>query len=66
MPGGTPVGDSEVGFGFLNLPEEFQRPETSRVHVLPVPLEETVSYGGGTRRGPEAIIDASKQVELFD
>ncbi len=66
MPGATPVGDSEVGFGFLNLPEEFQRPGTSRVHVLPVPLEETVSYGGGTRRGPEAIIEASKQVELFD
>jgi agmatinase len=66
MPGGTPVGDSEVGFGFLNLPEEFQRADTSRVHVLPVPLEATVSYGGGTRRGPEAIIEASRQVELFD
>jgi agmatinase len=66
MPGMTPVGDNEVGFGFLNLPEEYQRPGTSRVHVLPVPLEETVSYGGGTRRGPEAIIEASRQVELFD
>jgi agmatinase len=66
MPGETPVGDNEVGFGFLNLPEEHQRPGTSRVHVLPVPLEETVSYGGGTRHGPEAIIEASKQVELFD
>jgi agmatinase len=66
MSGGQPVGENEVGFGFLNLPEEFQRADTSRVHVLPVPLEETVSYGGGTRRGPQAIIDASKQVELFD
>ncbi len=66
MPAKTPVGDSEVGFGFLNLPEEHQRPETSRVHILSVPLEETVSYGGGTRRGPEAIIEASRQVELFD
>jgi agmatinase len=66
MPGETPVGDSEVGFGFLNLPEEYQRPETSRVHVLPVPLEETVSFGGGTRGGPEAIIEASRQVELYD
>lgn len=66
MPADAPVGDSEVGFGFLNLPEEHQRPGTSRVHVLPVPLEETVSYGGGTRRGPAAIVAASKQVELFD
>jgi agmatinase len=66
MPGKPPVGEQEVGFGFLDLPEEFQRADTSRVHVLPVPLEETVSYGGGTRAGPEAIIEASKQVELFD
>jgi agmatinase len=66
MPGEVPVGDSEVGFGFLNLPEEHQRPGTSRVHLLPVPLEATVSYGGGTRRGPAAIIEASRQVELFD
>jgi agmatinase len=66
MPATPPVGEEEVGFGFLNLPEEFQRPGTSRVHVLPVPLEATASYGGGTRHGPQAIIDASKQVELFD
>lgn len=64
MPERSPV--DEVGFGFLGLPEEHQRPGTSRVHVLPVPIEETVSYGGGTRRGPQAIIDASRQVELFD
>jgi agmatinase len=57
---------NEAGSGFLNLPEEFQRSASSLVHVLPVPLEETVSYGGGTRHGPEAIIEASRQVELFD
>ena len=34
--------------------------------VLPVPYEATVSYGGGTARGPEAILDASTQVELYD
>jgi agmatinase len=66
MSGAPPVGEDEVGFGFLNLPESCQRPGTSRVHVLPVPLEETVSYGAGTRRGPDAIIEASKQLELFD
>lgn len=66
MSGSPAVGGHEVGFGFLNLPEEHQRPESSRVHVLPVPLEETVSWGGGTRRGPGAVIEASKQVELYD
>ena len=34
--------------------------------VLPVPYEGTVSYGGGASRGPDAILRASAQVELFD
>ncbi len=40
--------------------------EGARVALLPVPHEATVSYGGGTRRGPEAILEASLQVELYD
>lgn len=36
------------------------------VVVLPVPYEATVSYGGGTGKGPEAILRASAQVELYD
>ena len=39
---------------------------SARVALLPVPHEATVSYGGGTRRGPGAILEASLQVELFD
>lgn len=34
--------------------------------VLPVPYGGTVTFGGGTADGPEAIIAASHQVELFD
>jgi len=40
--------------------------EDARVVVLPVPYEATVSYGGGTAKGPEAILRASTQVELYD
>ena len=36
------------------------------VVVIPFGLEKTVSYGGGTSKGPEEIIKASHQVELFD
>ncbi len=39
---------------------------SARVAVLPAPFEATVSYGGGTGRGPEAILRASTQVELYD
>lgn len=41
-------------------------PENCFCHVIPAPLEETVSYGGGTAAGPEAILDASDQLEAFD
>ncbi len=35
-------------------------------HVIPVPYEATVSYMPGTAGGPEAILEASDQLELFD
>lgn len=34
--------------------------------VVPVPYEKTTSYGHGTRRGPSAVINASRQLELWD
>jgi agmatinase len=40
--------------------------EESRVVIVPVPWEVTVSYGGGTARAPEAVVAASLQVDLFD
>ncbi len=40
--------------------------EEAKVAVLPVPYEATVSYGKGTGMGPDAILDASTQVELYD
>ncbi|PLX67130.1 MAG: agmatinase [Denitrovibrio sp.] len=42
------------------------KPEDAQFHVIPVPYERTVSYGGGTLNGPEAILKASAQLELFD
>lgn len=40
--------------------------EGARVAILPVPYEATVSYGRGTAGGPEAILRASTQLELYD
>src|SRR3712207_5658242 len=40
--------------------------ERARVVVWPVAYEGTVSYGGGTGRGAEAVIDASRNMELYD
>ncbi len=49
--------------GIFGLP--FSAKE-SRLIFIPVPWEATTSYGGGTSKGPEAILEASKQVELCD
>src|SRR5436853_1976716 len=46
--------------------EELSGFERARVVVWPVSYEGTVSYGGGTGRGAEAIIDASRNMELYD
>ncbi|MEZ4735167.1 MAG: agmatinase [Caldilineaceae bacterium] len=51
---------------FLDLPEEEAAYERAGVLLLPIPFEATVSYGHGTANGPAAIIEASKQVELYD
>ena len=51
------------GSGIYGLP--FTADE-ARVVIIPVPYEATTSYGGGTSRGPEAVFEASKQVDLFD
>lgn len=34
--------------------------------IIPFGLEASVSYGGGTAEGPQAMIEASHEVELFD
>jgi len=38
----------------------------AKLVILPVPWEVTVSYQAGTARAPEAILDASFQVDLYD
>tara|TARA_B100000686_G_scaffold17949_1_gene16629 strand:- start:1459 stop:2346 length:888 start_codon:yes stop_codon:yes gene_type:complete len=50
--------------GFLGIDNRNNKKEN--VVVVPFGLEKTVSYGGGTSKGPKEIIKASHQVELFD
>ena len=40
--------------------------DESRLVILPVPWEVTVSYGAGTSRAAERIFHASMQVDIFD
>jgi agmatinase len=51
---------------FASLDAEDSAYETSRVVILPVPYDSTVTARAGTRDGPRAIIEASADMELFD
>lgn len=51
---------------FLGLPEGISRRDRSAVIVLPIPYEQTTSFGAGAREGPRAILRASRSVELYD
>lgn len=55
--------DVAVGNNIFGLPFE---PEEARLIIIPVPWEVTVSYKTGTGAAPAAILNASRQVDLFD
>ncbi|MFA5351906.1 MAG: agmatinase [Candidatus Gracilibacteria bacterium] len=53
--------------GFLGITEKPTDDKSKpKVVVIPFGVEKSVSYGGGTAAGPEAMISASHEVELFD
>jgi len=49
--------------GIYGLPHSV---DEARVVVVPVPWDATTSYRAGTSLGPSAILEASRQVDLFD
>src|SRR5947209_16228115 len=51
---------------FMHLDDADAAFETARVVVVPVPFDGTTCYRPGTREGPQAIIDASRNLELYD
>lgn len=53
-------------YNFGGLDEAMAEFEQAKVLIWPVPFEKTVSYGVGTKDGPQAIIEASRNMELYD
>lgn len=51
---------------FLAIESKYSDYKDSSIVILPVPYEQTTSYGKGTSKGPKAILDASHYVEFFD
>lgn len=51
---------------FADLEGEFSNYESSKAIILPIAYEGTVTYGKGASQGPQAILKASQQLELYD
>ena len=58
-----PNGMGDPNGNIFGLPFEV---EDARLVILPVPWEVTVSYQAGTASAPEAVLEASLQVDLYD
>ncbi len=51
---------------FGGLPEEFCSYDAARVVVQPIPFDGTSTWGKGADKGPEALLEASENMELYD
>jgi agmatinase len=51
---------------FGGLPVKYSSYKNSQIVVLPVPFDKTSTWIKGSSKGPRAIIEASKNMELFD
>ena len=56
-----PNGPGREGFLF-GMP---YTPDQADIVIIPIPWEVTVSYSAGTADGPEAVLNASSQVDLY-
>lgn len=51
---------------YLAIENKYSNLLESSIAIVQAPYEHTVSYGSGAGRGPQAIIEASWQVEFYD
>lgn len=51
---------------FAGLAPHYSNLQQARTIILPVPYDSTSEWQGGSRHGPQAIIDASQYLELYD
>lgn len=51
---------------YAGIPDKYTGLEESDVVLVPVPYDGTSTYGKGADNGPEAILDASENMELYD
>lgn len=53
-----------INFG--GLQQEFSNQENAGIIIIPVPYDATSTWGKGADKGPDAVISASANMELYD
>jgi agmatinase len=51
---------------YAGIPDEFAKKETAKIVLIPVPYDETSTWQKGADKGPEAFLNASENMELYD
>jgi agmatinase len=51
---------------YAGIPEQYSKIETSKVVLIPVPYDGTSTWQKGANKGPEAFLEASENMELYD
>ncbi|SNR60743.1 agmatinase [Lutibacter flavus] len=51
---------------YAGIPEQYGKIETSKVVLIPVPYDGTSTWQKGADKGPEAFLQASENMELYD
>ncbi|HLU50965.1 MAG TPA: agmatinase [Flavobacteriaceae bacterium] len=51
---------------YAGIPEKYSRLDDARVVLIPVPYDGTSTWQKGADKGPEAFLNASENMELFD
>jgi len=51
---------------YAGITDEFAQLETAKVVLIPVPYDGTSTWGKGADKGPEAFLEASENMELYD
>ena len=63
----NPIGQGHGIEGrYGGLTDDFSLLSHSKIVILPVPFDLTTTYQHGTEKGPEALIEASRNMELYD
>lgn len=51
---------------YAGIPDKYARLDDAKVVLIPVPYDGTSTWGKGADKGPDAFLDASENMELFD